>query len=451
MGGLSFALSQPYSINFSNPASYSALTLTTFEAAGNSSMYQLKNSSSEGYQYNAQFGYLAMAFPLRAKKWGVSFGLLPYSNVGYGIADHQTNIVGDDEYHLYEGSGGLNQFYVGTGLALGKGFSAGVNVSFLFGTIDQLRKIYYPSNNYYNAKVTDETVINDFYFNAGLLKTFDSLSIAKSDSLMLFDKRLETLEDSMEVLKKLLYAVNHANTGDTIVLASQRESFEKNISELNQQISKADSTREHVVIRKQKSDWSLSIGLTGSPSISLKGKHTKLAQSYYLYNGIDYIRDTVYSIEDKSGRLFLPLSLGFGATVKEGTRWIIGTDFSIQNWQDYSLFGEKDALSNSWRSAAGLQWTPNDRSIKSYFSLIQYRIGAHYEQTYLQLRNSQLADYGVSVGFGFPMKRVATTIQLALEAGRRGTTANNLVELNYIKCSLGFTLNDRWFIKPKFD
>lgn len=82
---------------------------------------------------------------------------------------------------------------------------------------------------------------------------------------------------------------------------------------------------------------------------------------------------------------------------------------------------------------------------------MQYRVGGHFEQTYLQLKNSQLTDYGVSLGFGFPMKRVATTIQFAVEAGRRGTVSNNLVELNYVKCTLGFTLNDRWFIKPKFD
>ncbi|CAN5652845.1 hypothetical protein BH11BAC1_BH11BAC1_01580 [soil metagenome] len=452
MGGLAFALSQPFNINYSNPATYSAIALTTFEAAGSGSMYELHNSSStHSYQYNVDFGYLAMAFPIKAKKWGLSFGLLPYSSVGYGIADKQKNFIGDDEYHVYEGSGGLNQFYVGTGFSLGKNFFAGVNASFLFGTINQLKRIEYPSNSYYNTKITEETIVNDFYFNAGLLKTFDSLAIAKSDSIVLFDNKIGALEDSIAVLRKLITALNAVKTGDNVTIETQRESIAASISELTMQVEKADADRERVTRRKQKSGWSLSIGLTGAPSLSLKAKHTQLAQSYYYSNTIEFIRDTIYNYEDQKGKLVLPFCLGVGVTLKETTHWIAGVDFSLQNWQDYSLFGVKDSLANSWRASGGFQWTPNDRSIKSYLNLVQYRFGGHFEQTYLQLQNSQLTDYGLSLGFGFPMKRVATTIQIAIEAGKRGTIANNLVELNYVKCTIGFTLNDRWFIKQKFD
>jgi len=450
MGGISFALSQPYSVNFSNPATYSSISLTTFEAAGKGSMYEQHSSSgTHSYQYNGDYGYLAMGFPLKAKKWGLSFGLLPYSSVGYSITDRQKNIVGDEEDHVYEGSGGLNQFYAGTGILLGKNFYAGVNASFIFGTIDQLRKIDYPSNSYTNTKITEETIVNDFYFNAGLLKTFDSLSIAKSDSIVLFDKKIQQLEDSIAVINQLMHELTV--TKDSASLVADRENYSNTISILNRQVIDADSTREKVSKRKQKSGWSLSIGLTGSPSLSLKARHTQLAQTYYYISDVEFIRDTVYNIEDEKGKLALPLSVGLGFTIKEGSRWVAGADFSIQNWQDYSLFGEKDSLANSWRAAGGFQWTPNDRSLRSYFSLIQYRFGAHFEQTYLQLHNSQLTDYGLSMGFGFPVKRVATTIQLAIEAGKRGTVANHLVELNYVKCTIGFTLNDRWFVKQKFD
>ncbi|MCX6274166.1 MAG: hypothetical protein NTV09_03050 [Bacteroidetes bacterium] len=453
MGGMGFALSQPFTINFNNPATYSSIALTTFEAAGTGSMYEQHNATSQhAFQYNGDFGYLAMGFPLISKKWGLSFGLLPYSSVGYGIADKQINKVsGDVQYHTYEGSGGLNQFYIGSGFSLGKNFYAGVNASFLFGTINQLRKVEYPSNSYYNTKLTDQTIINNFYFKAGLLKTFDSLAIAKSDSIILFDKRIAAYEDSITVLHKLISALNELKSTDSITVQIQRESLAKSVSDLNEQIMQADAAREQVTRRKQKSGWSLSIGLTGSPSQSLKAKHTQLAQSYYYSNGIEYIRDTVYNIEEEKGKLVLPLSLGLGFTFKESSHWIAGADFSVQNWQEYSLFGVKDSLANSWRASGGFQWTPNDRSIKSYFSLVQYRFGGHFEQTYLQLKNSQLVDYGLSMGFGFPMKRVATTIQIAFEAGKRGTIANNLVELNYVKCTIGFTLNDRWFIKQKFD
>ncbi len=453
MGGIGIGLAQPFNINYSNPASYSSIVLTTFEAAGKGSMYELHNATStHAYQYNADFGYLAMGFPLKSKKWGMSFGLLPYSSIGYEITDKQiNNFSGEVENHLYEGSGGLNQVYLGTGFHLGKNFFAGVNAAFLFGTINKLRKIEYPSNSPYNTKVSDQTTVNNFYFNAGLLKTFDSLSIAKSDSIVLFDKRIQALNDSIAVIHRLIAALNNVNTPDDVTIQAQRESLAKMVSDLTGQMLNEDAMREQVSNRKQKSSWSLSIGLTGAPTISLNAKHAKLAQSYYYSNNIEYIRDTVINLQDQKGELVLPFTVGLGLIFKDGTHWVTGADFSLQNWQDYSLFGVRDSLVNSWRASAGFQWTPNDRSIKSYFSLIQYRFGAHFEQTYLQLRNSQLVDYGLSMGFGFPMKRAATTVQIAFEAGKRGTIANKLVELNYVKCTIGFTLNDKWFIKQKFD
>jgi len=452
MGGLSLGLMQPFNLNHSNPASYSSLLLTTFEAGGSASMYEAYTSTSfHSYQYNADFAYLAMGFPLIPKKWGMSFGLVPYSAVGYSMSEQKYNELGDAEQHIYEGSGGLNQFYVGTGFGLGRNFYFGVNASFLFGTIDQLRKVEYADNSFYNAKVTDETYISDFYFNAGLIKSFDSLSIAKSDSIKMFDNRIESYEDSISKLQKLLKSTEKVSKNDSILLSSEREKISGLIEEMKRMEIEADSAREKVKVRRQKSDWSLSIGLTGAPPISLKATHSQIAESYYFFNGIEAVRDTIYKLDDKRGEVVLPFNVGLGFTFREGTRLITGLDFSLQNWQEYSIFGEQDSLANSWRVNGGLQWTPNDRSIKSYFKLVQYRIGGHYEQTYLQLKNTQLTDYGVSLGFGFPMKRVATVVQMAFELGRRGTTVKNLVEMNYVKFTLGFTLNDRWFIPDKFD
>ena len=93
----------------------------------------------------------------------------------------------------------------------------------------------------------------------------------------------------------------------------------------------------------KKSDWSFSAGLAGSPSISLRAKHTRLAQNYYYVNGIEFVRDTIYNLEDQDGKLVLPFNIGVGFAFKEGTKWIAGADFSLQNWQDYSLFGDRES------------------------------------------------------------------------------------------------------------
>ena len=85
MAGLSYGLTHPLTLNFSNPASYSSLILTTFEAGVNSEFLELKSASGKGYAHDASFGYFALGFPVIQKKWGMSLGLLPYSNVGYTI------------------------------------------------------------------------------------------------------------------------------------------------------------------------------------------------------------------------------------------------------------------------------------------------------------------------------------------------------------------------------
>ena len=462
MGGLSYGLHMPFNINFSNPASYTDLLLTTFELGANATFLELKNTVGKGQADDVSFGYFSLGFPVKMKKWGMSLGLLPYSNVGYTITQEGVNEVGDKRNLLFTGEGGLNQFYLGNAVALGKGYTAGVNASFMFGTINQQRRLYYPDGGYRNARITEENVVNDFYFTFGLQKTFDSLVLAKSDSLVMFEKDEARLNDSIAVLNKAILDLRKDSVSlnpslviegvDSQKVGVRRDKMMGIITSLAEQQRRLDSLSNLVVKRKQRSGWSLTLGLTGAPSMHLRGKRSSLVESYGLTPvGNEYVYDTILNEQSRSGRLVMPLSLGFGFAMKKGSKWLAGADFSMQNWQDYSFFGQSDSLANSWRVAVGGQFVPNDRSIKSYLALINYRLGFHYEQTYLNLNGSQLSQIGVSMGLGIPVKRSASMIHVSVEAGKRGTTSNKLVEENYIKCSLGFTLNDRWFVKTKID
>ncbi len=449
MGGISLGYSPHNSMNISNPASYSSLILTTFETAVNMNQVQLKTSTKTQNINDISLSYFAFGFPVKNKKWGAGFGLLPYSNVGYSIRDPQTNAAGDRELHTYEGSGGLNQFFIGNGWSPYKNFSIGANASYLFGVINQERRIEYPYlSNYFNTRIAQETSVGAVYFNFGMQFTFDSLKIATGDSLKMFNLKLNNIQDSLKVIR---------DTMDKSTV-EQRGEWEQVIKNLKKEYEKNDSLMKHVSHRKNKSDWSLTLGLTGAPKTSLTAKYSNLTESFvYTAFGNTIVRDTIEDIDGKSGKLILPLNIGFGAMLKKGNRWLIGSDFSLQNWKEYAFFGKNDSLGNSWRVAAGAQFHPrpgaNDLMDKkiSYWKKIQYRLGVHYGQTYLQLRNNQLKEYGVSIGLGIPVKRSAAMLHLAAEVGKRGTVSNNLIEENYLKLSVGFTLNDRWFIKPKID
>ena len=42
-------------------------------------------------------------------------------------------------------------------------------------------------------------------------------------------------------------------------------------------------------------------------------------------------------------------------------------------------------------------------------------------------------------------------INLGFEVGKRGTTKSGLVQEKFVSVRLGITLNDRWFVKNKYN
>lgn len=140
MNGLGLAFREHNQVNYINPASYSALdSLTFIFDAGLSG--QITNFNENGHKINANnadFEYAVAAF--RAfKHVGVSFGIVPFTNVGYNYAI--TDYLNDDRdvayTNTYSGSGGIHQVYFGAGWEFLKSLSVGANISYLWGDIDR--------------------------------------------------------------------------------------------------------------------------------------------------------------------------------------------------------------------------------------------------------------------------------------------------------------------------
>jgi hypothetical protein len=122
------------------------------------------------------------------------------------------------------------------------------------------------------------------------------------------------------------------------------------------------------------------------------------------------------------------------------------------NWSDYSNYGIGDSLSDhATRFSIGGEFTPDPLSVYGYFQRVTYRLGFYYGSDYVRLHETDLNYYGITLGASFPFKRGADRLQTALEFGRRGTEQHGLVQMNYFRLHLGISLNDRWFIKRKYD
>ena len=171
MGGLGAAVATPYNINFINPASYVVDSVIIFDFGVEGRIMKLESDFGNSSANSASFSHFSLAFPVVKDKISAAFGLLPFSSVGYNIVieDKFVPNIGTVRY-IYEGDGGFNKFFVGTGFRITPNLSAGVNASYLFGTIDNIKSVEFPDvDNYFNTRYVNALQAKGFYFSYGLM------------------------------------------------------------------------------------------------------------------------------------------------------------------------------------------------------------------------------------------------------------------------------------------
>ena len=99
-----------------------------------------------------------------------------------------------------------------------------------------------------------------------------------------------------------------------------------------------------------------------------------------------------------------------------------------------------------------MQYRPAARG--AYFKRIEYRLGGFVERNYQKIFDAEGAaynvrDYGVSMGFGFPIPGYKTVVNLGIEWRHRQATPRPLVKENYLNITLGVNFNELWFFKNK--
>jgi len=162
-------------INSQNPSTYGNLKYTVVEASYKYTTGIIENSSASNVIDNYSFGYLNVGIPLSQKHhWGMAFGLQPYSSVGYNVSSN-VNYPVPGTTLTTSGRGGLSKFYLGTGIALFRDLSIGVNASYLWGQLQSVKQIVIPPDyNMYNTEEQKTTYIGDIIFDYGIQyhKTF---------------------------------------------------------------------------------------------------------------------------------------------------------------------------------------------------------------------------------------------------------------------------------------
>lgn len=168
MNGVGYALRQGNQVNALNPASYSGVDSLTmlFDMGFSGQSTNFKENNVKKNASLASFEYAVASF----RAWrgvGVSFGVLPFSSVGY---DYKTSLKSDAAGTLtetYTGSGGLHQLFLGVGAKVIGPLSVGVNAGYLWGSIDRtVAPSATTASNTLTKKYT--TSINSYKLDFGL-------------------------------------------------------------------------------------------------------------------------------------------------------------------------------------------------------------------------------------------------------------------------------------------
>jgi hypothetical protein len=415
MGGVVAGYTDVFSINFSNPASFAAFQAireqtskkllsgravldvgVNFEGRRLSEPNQINSYKTN----NALFSHVQVGVPLR-QNWGLSFGLRPVSRINYNIIrrerlkDPLTGNPIDSAETSFQGEGGAYLPTIGTGFTIFRKFR--------------------------EKKKLEERL------NAGISMGY---LFGEKD----YSVRRSFINDSVNY-----YAANYE-------------------TQTNFNGMYFSAGLQYMIPVRQ--DVLLTLGTFGSWGQNLDASKDVIRETYVFDDNIGNIRlDSISDQRNIKGILRMPAMFTFGFVIQQfpipnqKSGWIVGADFSHQQWNEYRIYGEKDSVQNKWDFRVGGQYNPVPK--REFFSRVSYRAGFSFGPDYIRI-GQKLSQFSATLGLGLPINyssqapNQVSIINVAFEYLKRGNN-DNLLKENMYRLSLGFSLSDFWFIRRKYD
>ena len=390
MGRLSMVTDSIH-MNFRNPASFTGNDLKAFNnegrlvkftvSVGNSDI-NFKTQNASAKSTTTSFDYLGMSVPMG--KFGMGFGLIPHSSVGYKLE----SLDNDDLIkYKYSGKGGLNKVLLGLAYQFSESLALGMNFDYNFGNIQNNGvEFLYDDNSDpldYHSREANRSDLSGFSYNLGI--TFKPM-----------------LTDVIQLHSAFTYSPDYnlnsenSRTFSSIVINSN-SGEEYPINEINVDLE--------------------SLGL----------------------------KETNLSMPSKT-------SIGFG--IGKIKKWFIGTEYTFVNTSVFKsdlINIDNSSYEDGSTISFGGYFIPEFSSFNNLLKRIVYRSGIYFEKTGLIINDQSISEVGMTFGVGIPVGNMFSNLNLALEVGNRGTTDANLVEEKFANLKMSLSLNDRWFVKRKYN
>ena len=223
LGGGGYAINNSDIINPLSPATYSSFRSNSFifSTGINNEVVDIQSISKNQTTSNVSLSHIVFGFPL-TKKIGSSFGIIPYSSVGYSMENRDEIYEAD---MIYNGDGGLSKVYLGGALEIHPNFSIGANASYLFGGLNRRKKLEFDDETIFNSRSNSLININGLHYELGAI--FSKKIEEKSNISIAFNtsNRSELNAKRSNLVETFQYSGNNEIVKDTFVNSIEKGSM----------------------------------------------------------------------------------------------------------------------------------------------------------------------------------------------------------------------------------
>jgi hypothetical protein len=364
MGGTGIGLRSSRDIGLLNPASYSEIDVTTFDVGFTNNALWLSDGAESQYQNNPYIDHIAFAFPVVKNVWGMSFGVLPYANVGYNYDEIISDTIAGDVSFYNEGKGAINKVYLGNALALKLDttslISFGANTYFMFGsmTYDQ-KAIYGDLPNAFNIWRFQKRNVADFGADLGL-QYQKRFSDAKEDKYKLtlgvtYNLAADLKGKNSEITRTFSGNIDFGTVKDTSEFIDDVDEVLQLPAELGFGVSLEKDNKWLVAVDFKTAAWG-SI-LSTDPLYTYKNNYSLNGGVQFVpkYDGASYFKRTAYRIGARYSSSYLQINntdwteygitFGVGLPVRRSEnsfpRVNLGVEYGNRGTTDGGLLTEK--------------------------------------------------------------------------------------------------------------
>ena len=198
----------------------------------------------------------------------------------------------------------------------------------------------------------------------------------------------------------------------------------------------------------------LHVSSTYAPAMDLDSENGRAISTVDFSGGTGRVID-FRELDLANTQFEFPSKVSLGAGLGERNKWFVGAEYAnvgSSSYEDsFSFRGDNGEYEDASQISVGGFYIPQYNSFSSYFERVVYRAGFRFDETGLIVNDEPINEFGMSFGLGLPVGSNFSNINLGIELGQRGTRDSGLIQENFLRLSIGLSLNDNWFTKRKFN